>query len=139
MRRRYLALLLVVLVAAAAIGSGRTFAAFSATTANSSSLSSTADFIAPAVTRASVSKQTGYAPDYIHQGGTYYVYAQVTDSGNPSSGISSACSRARFRARTNAWRSGHSIAANTCSNGRRLASRSPRASFLADVVANPPL
>jgi hypothetical protein len=76
------------MVAAAAAAGGGTFAAFSATTTDTSSLSGAPDFTAPTVSSTKIAKQTGYTPDYIRQGGTYFVYANVTDTGNPASGIS---------------------------------------------------
>ncbi|MBI2238532.1 MAG: hypothetical protein HYU54_08425, partial [Actinobacteria bacterium] len=35
-----------------------------------------------------IAKTTGYLAGFIRQGGTYYVYANVADSGNPPSGVS---------------------------------------------------
>ena len=45
------------------------------------------DWIAPEVGTTVVAKATGYLAGSIKQGGTYYVYANVTDSGNPPSGV----------------------------------------------------
>ncbi|MCW3014650.1 MAG: hypothetical protein JWO02_1742 [Solirubrobacterales bacterium] len=48
------------------------------------------DFVAPQATAAVIQKTEGGTPGYIRQGGTYRVYANVTDSGNPASGVASA-------------------------------------------------
>ena len=45
------------------------------------------DTTAPTVSAAVVAKSTGNAVGYIHQGGTYYVYANATDSGACVSGV----------------------------------------------------
>jgi len=83
-------LALLALAALAALGAGGTWSAFSATTSNaSSSLSSAPDWIAPAVSAAAVSKSAGGIAGFIKQGGSYVVYANVTDSGNPASGVAS--------------------------------------------------
>src|SRR5437867_3571885 len=70
-------------------GTGTTWAKFSATSSNSSdTFAAAADWVAPTVTATVIGKTVGGTPGYIHQGGTYYVYANVTDSGNPASGVS---------------------------------------------------
>ena len=46
------------------------------------------DTVAPTVARSVISKTTPYTPGYLKQGGTYYVYAQVTDGGAVPSGVS---------------------------------------------------
>lgn len=48
-----------------------------------------ADWAAPVVSSSVIAKTVGYASGYIKQGGTYYVYANVSDTGNPASGIAS--------------------------------------------------
>jgi hypothetical protein len=71
------------------VGGGATYAAFSATTSNSgNSLASAADWTAPAVGTSVIAKNTGYSAGFIAQGTVYRIYANVTDSGNPSSGVS---------------------------------------------------
>jgi len=71
-------------------GVGSTFGAFSATTADGgNSFSAAADFVACTSSTTVVAKTSGYVPGFIKQGGTYYVYANVSDTGNPASGISS--------------------------------------------------
>jgi hypothetical protein len=54
-----------------------------------------ADNVAPTVTAAVISKTTGDTPSFIKQGGTYYVYANVTDAA-PSSGISTVTADVHF-------------------------------------------
>jgi hypothetical protein len=74
-----------------AIGSlmAPTFAAFSGTTENSgNTLNAAADWLAPSASASVVRKSGGGVPGFIKQGGTYYVYANVSDAGNPPSGTS---------------------------------------------------
>lgn len=48
------------------------------------------DWTAPEVASTTVGKTEGYLAGSIRQGGSYYVYANVTDTGNPASGIPAA-------------------------------------------------
>ena len=81
-----LAFALLALAAVAAGGTG-TWAAFSSTTSTGpGSLSSAADWTAPTVT-ASVIAHSASGPG-VKASGTYAIYANVTDSGNPASGVS---------------------------------------------------
>jgi hypothetical protein len=74
-------------LAALAAGGGRTRAAFSSTTSmGSSSFSSAPDWTAPTAT-ASVIAHSSTGPG-VKASGTYAVYANVTDAGNPASGVS---------------------------------------------------
>jgi hypothetical protein len=76
-----------------AIGSlvAPTFAAFSGTTENSgNTLNAAADWVAPSASASVIRKSAGGLPGFIKQGGTYYVYANLSDAGNPASGISTA-------------------------------------------------
>lgn len=89
-RRSALAVTCAGLAAAAAVAqaTGVTFSAFtSATSSGGNSISAAADFRAPTVSGTKIAKATGYDPDFVRQGGAYYVYANVTDTGNPPSGI----------------------------------------------------
>ena len=71
--------------------SGGTFAAFSATTANGgNSFGVKADYQAPTVVRSEIARTTATAGGKIKSSVAYYVYAQITDGGNPASGVSSA-------------------------------------------------
>jgi hypothetical protein len=72
---------------------GQTFGFYSGTTANGGNTFVTAtDYRAPTVNRSVIAKTAGGTPGFIKQGGTYYVYADATDTGNPASGISSVTS-----------------------------------------------
>src|SRR5207249_4794019 len=69
---------------------GGAWAAFSSTTSNTgNSFSAAADLTAPSASSTVIARTTGYLAGKIKQGGTYYVYANVTDSGNPASGVNS--------------------------------------------------
>jgi len=89
-----------VLLAVLAIGllaltnlSGVTYSAFSSAAENpGNSISTAADFSAPLVTTAVIGKSSGGAVGAIKPGGTYYAYANLTEPGNPASGISSVTS-----------------------------------------------
>lgn len=74
--------------------SGRTLALFSSTTSNAGNSFSAAntfgsDSVAPTVTASTIAKTAGGEAGYIKKNGTYYVYANVSDTGNPASGVSS--------------------------------------------------
>jgi len=84
MRRARRVLLVVALVA----GMPAALAAFTSTSSTANSVSTAADWVAPSVSSTVIAKQTGYLAGSVKQGGTYYVYANVADSGNPPSGIS---------------------------------------------------
>jgi hypothetical protein len=81
------------LVCGLAITLGGVFGAFASTNANpSNNFASAPDYVAPSASRSVIGKTQGGTPGYIHQGGTYQVYAEVTDSGNPASGVSTVSS-----------------------------------------------
>jgi hypothetical protein len=92
-RRKVIAGALVVFALGLVVGAtGSTFSAFSGTTANPTSFSSNPDWTAPTVTASKIGKATGGTPaggrpGAVKTGGTYYAYANVTDSGNPASGV----------------------------------------------------
>jgi hypothetical protein len=68
---------------------GASLAAFSSTTSNTGNgFAAAADYRAPTVSTTEIAKTTGYDAGYVRQGGTYYAYANVNDTGNPASGIS---------------------------------------------------
>jgi hypothetical protein len=50
-------------------------------------LSADTDWTPPSASASVVVKSTGGDAGYVRQGGTYYVYADVTDGGNPPSGV----------------------------------------------------
>lgn len=73
----------------AAVG-GATEAQFTASTSNGSlSFDANPDWMPPAVSQTIIGKTTGGSGGYLRQGGTYYVYANVADQGNPPAGIAS--------------------------------------------------
>jgi chitinase len=92
--RTILAALLALGVAAWA-ASGATFSAFSSQTSNSSSFSAATDFVAPTVDTAVVGATlsgttvgaTGFVSGGATQARTYKVFANVSDTGNPASGV----------------------------------------------------
>lgn len=86
MRRITVLLLVLLLVAAFA---GVAYAIFTKSkTVPSNAFTTAADWTAPIVSNSVIAKTTGYSTGYIKQGGTYYVYANVSDNGNPPVGIS---------------------------------------------------
>jgi hypothetical protein len=71
------------------VGSGVTLGAFRGTTSDSgNSFSAATDWAAPTVSASVISKSPGYSSGFVKQGGTYYLYANVSDAGNPASGVS---------------------------------------------------
>ena len=67
-----------------------TWSSFGKTTANAAnSLASAPDFRAPTASASVVLKSQGGTPGFIKKGATYTVLANVTDTGNPASGVSS--------------------------------------------------
>jgi hypothetical protein len=90
-RSRLVALLALAAAATVIAGGGGTWAAFSATTSTSiGTLSSAPDWTAPSISASAIGKTAGGSTGQIKQGGSYYVYANIADSGNPASGLSTA-------------------------------------------------
>jgi hypothetical protein len=86
-RRLVLVALVLLGLAALAAGSSGTWAAFSSTTATGpGSFSSAADWTAPTVTASVIAHSAAGAG--VKPSGTYAIYANVTDAGNPASGVS---------------------------------------------------
>lgn len=85
MRRAIRLLVAVALVA----GMPAALAVFTSSTAASNTIQTAADWLPPSVSSTVIAKATGYLAGSIKQGGTYYAYANVADSGNPPSGIAS--------------------------------------------------
>lgn len=76
--------------ALAAVFAGVVWASFTGKTATgSSTITAAPDFVAPSSSATVVAKSAGGVVGAIKKGGTFYVYANVTDSGNPASGVSS--------------------------------------------------
>lgn len=85
------ALLSLAIAGAALIVSvGSTASAFrSPTDSPANSVTAAPDFRAPAVAASVVGKTQGGTTGFVKKGGTYFAYANVTDSGNPASGTAS--------------------------------------------------
>jgi hypothetical protein len=66
---------------------GLTAAAFSATTTEQIDVTAAPDWTAPSASPIAIAKSAGGEDGYIKQGGTYRVYANVTDTGNPAAGV----------------------------------------------------
>ena len=87
--RRSLAVLLALGLMLGASG-GTTYAAFSSLASNGGNAFSAApDLIPPAATASTIAKATGYLAGRIRPGGTFHVYAEASDDGNPPSGVAS--------------------------------------------------
>src|SRR2546423_15041964 len=99
MGRRKLTLILGVLalVSTAAALSGAAFVASKSNPLNT--ISSAADWTAPTIGNSTIATTSSGAPigggGAVKQGGTYRVYANVADSGNPASGVSGRTANAR--------------------------------------------
>ncbi len=87
MRRHGVFALSLSALAVCALAVGFSAASFTDTSQNPQTISAAADFLAPSVSASAVAKSQGGADGYVKNGGTYYVYANVTDAGNPASGI----------------------------------------------------
>lgn len=68
---------------------GFSAASFTDSSQNPQTVSAVADFLAPGVEAGVVAKSEGGTAGYVRAAGNYRVYANVTDSGNPSSKTSS--------------------------------------------------
>jgi hypothetical protein len=86
------AALALAVVVVSALAAGPVWGAFSSKAAvtGANSITAATDFRAPVATDAVIAKTTGGHGGYIKKSGTYYVYANVTDSGSPASGVSTA-------------------------------------------------
>jgi hypothetical protein len=76
-------------LAACVLVVGSSIAAFTDMSQNPQTISADPDFLAPSAGASTIAKTQGGVDGYIRAGGTYYVYASATDSGNPASGIAS--------------------------------------------------
>lgn len=93
MRREATSVLTVVVaVLVAGFGLPAAVAAFLDQGQASSAFTAAPDWVAPQAGGTTVAKATGYLGGKVKQGGTYYVYANVTDTGNPASGVSAVTS-----------------------------------------------
>ena len=86
-RAKWAALLSVAALATASAAIGGTQGAFAGETSEGLNvISARPDFRGPTVSAVAIGRSSGYATGYIHNAGTYYVYANVTDVGTPPSG-----------------------------------------------------
>lgn len=76
-------------LAACSLAAGFSAASFTDTSQNPQTVSAVADFLPPSASASVIAKTQGGVDGYIRAGGTYYVYANVADSGNPASGTAS--------------------------------------------------
>jgi hypothetical protein len=82
------ALAVLALCAACAATLGGTLSAFNvSSTTPLASFTAANDWTAPSASAAVIGRATAYYSGYIKQGASYYVYANVTDTGDPASGI----------------------------------------------------
>src|SRR5438105_1372900 len=88
-KRQAVALLAIVALVAATPSA---LAGFSSTASAMNTVASASDYVAPTVGATVIGKLYNSSAQYlagtIRQGGTYYVYGNVTDSGNPATGVS---------------------------------------------------
>jgi len=83
----------IALIATATPLIGQTFGVYTSTTSNSgNNFAAATDYRAPTQNRSVIAKSAGGTPGFIKQGGTYFVYADLIDTGSPASGISSVTS-----------------------------------------------
>jgi hypothetical protein len=81
--------LVLAALSAVALAAGFSAASFTDSTQNPQTVSAIADFLAPSASASVIGKAEGGTAGYVRAGGNYRVYANVTDSGNPSSKTSS--------------------------------------------------
>lgn len=73
-----------------AAGTGFAIGGFNATTqTDGNDFAAAPDFLAPNVGSTTIAKNSGFSPGFINKGGSYRVYANISDSGNPASGVAS--------------------------------------------------
>ena len=81
---------LLLLAGLGAAGVNSTSSAYVDTTTNAgSTFAAAADWTPPTAGAAVIAKASGGDPGYIRQGGSYYLYSAVTDTGNPAAGVAS--------------------------------------------------
>lgn len=88
-RRTTVASVLAVVAAVALVAIPAAIAAFGARTqSEGDTVTAAPDFTPPAITATAVAKGQGGVSGYVHKGGTYFVYANVSaDTGSPASGL----------------------------------------------------
>jgi len=121
---------LLVLVASA----GTVWALYTSSVASTGNeLVAVADWAAPTASTTTIGKSQGGVPGFVKQGGTYFVYANVADSGAPASGVSSVTANASTiaTAQTAAPLSAGSFAAGGTAYSYRSAQLTANASLAA--------
>jgi hypothetical protein len=130
--RRTLLVALAALSVAVTAG-GVSYAAFSGTTSNSgNSFSAATDFVAPSASVSVIMRNGATVPGVVGLNSSYHVYANVSDTGNPASGVSS------VTANTSSFDSG--VAAANMSAGSWTVAGQPynrRSAALTSNGANP--
>jgi hypothetical protein len=82
------AAIVAVLLGSAALSRPSVWGNFTAKAPNAgNAITAATDFRAPSVSASTLAKTTGGTTGQIKKGGTYYVYANVSDTGNPASGV----------------------------------------------------
>ncbi len=82
------AVLVVAVVAACSLTLRGTVSAYTASvTTASNAFAGAPDWVAPTAATEAIGRSTAFDTGFIAQGGSYYVYANVSDTGNPASGI----------------------------------------------------
>lgn len=93
-RSRAATVLAAALVALALAGAGSAWAAFAGkASSDDNELRAIPDWVAPSAQRSVVQKAEGGVAGYVREGGGFRVLAQVTDAGNPPSGVASVAAR----------------------------------------------
>lgn len=120
-RRRRLGLVaLFGAVLALGAAAGSVWAFYTGTAASTGNeLVAAVDWTAPSASASAIGKSQGGVPGFVKQGGTYFVYANVTDSGAPPSGVSSVTANA-----------------STVTAGQTAAALSPAAFTIGGVACN---
>jgi hypothetical protein len=78
------------LVTTCSLALGGTLSAYTASVSTASNaFAASPDWTAPTSTAQAVGRSTAYNTGFIKEGGSYYVYAEVGDTGNPASGTAS--------------------------------------------------
>jgi hypothetical protein len=76
-------------LAACVLTVGFSAASFTDTVQNPQTVSAIADWLGPSASASAIAKTPGSVAGYVREGGSYFVYANVADSGNPASGVAS--------------------------------------------------
>jgi len=89
MRARTQTAAALVALAACLLAVGFSAASFTETKENPQTVSAVADFVAPTASASVIAQTAGGIPGYVKAKAAYYVYANITESGSPASGVAS--------------------------------------------------